>query len=556
MTRATLRRRGGGAVRAAAALSLVLGAVVLPTIANASTSLEPAEATADDPIAVAILVPIVVPESAGAILTADELREWTAPGGILTARLEAVSGTAATLAIDPRVTASIRLLGDEAPDSALSWLAALDALPNEAVALGWADTDVAGLSAIERPELAAPSSLQFAVDESRFLVPPVAPVPSASTASPGSASPAPAESATPTPSPTATSPAPVEPNVPSDDELLAVPDAIDAVWGGATGLTADAVTLGDTSLAVDAALSRAADAGTLSLSSAARGAFLDSLVASDSSAVLLGLSRTATADPSELELLLRLVSNDERVEVVGLSAYAELRGAAVVDDDAIDTSSAEATERRELLARMVTSSDAEARVASVTPDPSAFLDERRLELLTALSLGRLAASPASEEAFLDGSLAVRSAVRLAETSDLLVLSNTTGLPVTIVNGLSVPVTVQLDARPLRPLLRIQDVPREVTVEPGSSQTVYLPAQAVTNGRADVVAVLRNSAGERVGPERVIHVDLQAQWEAIGVAVLVLLGVILAAGIANNIVKRRRAAKAETLAEAKGESSGD
>ncbi|HAN26073.1 MAG TPA: hypothetical protein DCP95_16120, partial [Microbacterium ginsengisoli] len=64
-------------------------------------------------------------------------------GGLLDAELTAVAGTAAVLAVDPAVVASIRVLGSSAPASARAWLQRLMTLPNERFALQYGDADVA-----------------------------------------------------------------------------------------------------------------------------------------------------------------------------------------------------------------------------------------------------------------------------------------------------------------------------------------------------------------------------------------------------------------------------
>jgi len=413
----------------------------------------------------------------------------------------------ATLAIDPRIAASIRLLGSEAPESAVNWLTTLLTLPNESFALGWADADVYGLVAIDRADLTVPSSLQFAVDAERF--------------SQQAVTPSPAADPTPPPPPISASPEsnsdPADPigaagsTVPTDEQLLALPTSLVARWAT------------DGSIVVN-------DSAYPTVSAVPTG---DSV----SGPLVIALSRLVTESTGSIAPLLHMLGSDERVRLVPLSTITPMGPVPLLDDD-----------RRQLLERLTKTADAEARVASVTPDPTAFLDARRLDALTALAVGGTAIDSDEEEAFIEESLEVRSAVQLGESSDLLVLSNTTGLPVTIINRLDVPVTVYVDAQPLRPLLRIQDVPREVALEPGSSQTVYLPAQAVTNGSVDVLTVLRNGSGQRIGPERTIKVDLQAQWETVGIVILIVLGVVFAAGIANNIVKRRRAARAEAAVD--------
>lgn len=90
-----------------------------------------------------IVVPVVAPLETEPVLNAATLSSLTAPSGQLTRLLDAVHGTGAVLAIDPRILLSIRALGDGAPASAVNWLSRLEAMPNESFALPYGDADLA-----------------------------------------------------------------------------------------------------------------------------------------------------------------------------------------------------------------------------------------------------------------------------------------------------------------------------------------------------------------------------------------------------------------------------
>lgn len=93
-------------VRAVLALLLVvasLGAVATPASA----------ATGD--IQVVVAVPITVPVQQSGLIPAAELEQYTSSVGLLTRQLDAVAGRPVTLAIDPMIIVSIRLLGSQAP---------------------------------------------------------------------------------------------------------------------------------------------------------------------------------------------------------------------------------------------------------------------------------------------------------------------------------------------------------------------------------------------------------------------------------------------------------
>ncbi|GGA68983.1 hypothetical protein GCM10011490_19390 [Pseudoclavibacter endophyticus] len=94
------------------------------------------------PTPLSVVVPIVPPSGTKAVLDAGELRELTAAGGYLTQLLDAVEGTSATLAIDPRLLVSVRALGNAAPAPAVAWLERLEGLDNPSFELPYADADL------------------------------------------------------------------------------------------------------------------------------------------------------------------------------------------------------------------------------------------------------------------------------------------------------------------------------------------------------------------------------------------------------------------------------
>ncbi len=154
---------------------------------STSTMLVRDPAAAPQPFEVGLIVPITAPALASGLLSAAELRALTAPGGALSASLEAVAGTPAILAIDPAILAAIRVLGTDAPGEAVDWLARLDALPNERFSLAFADGDLATAFAAGLPTPFTPSTLQAYMRPEDFIPIP-SPSPSAETPSPGSVS--------------------------------------------------------------------------------------------------------------------------------------------------------------------------------------------------------------------------------------------------------------------------------------------------------------------------------------------------------------------------------
>src|SRR5690554_15602 len=130
----------------------VLGAAATASAAEAATT------------RLALAVPLTVPPESTGLIPADRLESYTSPTGILTRTLDAVEGHTVTIGIDPMIIASIRILGNTAPDSALLWLDRLKNVNNETFALSYADSDLAALSQAGSTTVLAPTS--FEVDPS------------------------------------------------------------------------------------------------------------------------------------------------------------------------------------------------------------------------------------------------------------------------------------------------------------------------------------------------------------------------------------------------------
>ncbi|MET0303493.1 MAG: DUF6049 family protein, partial [Microbacteriaceae bacterium] len=189
--------------------------------------------------------------------------------------------------------------------------------------------------------------------------------------------------------------------------------------------------------------------------------------------------------------------------------------------------------------------------ATIADDPLLITAERRLDLMAVLSATWLRSEgdwPGAVEQNLASSDELRSSVRVVESSDLLALGAEARLPVTVTNSLDVPVRVYASATPLRQILTIEpdSQPLELVVQPDSSATGYISGQAVANGQVLVRLSLTGSSGVAVGEASTVRLDLQAQWETVGILIVVILLVLVfGVGITRNILKRRRARDADT-----------
>lgn len=546
-------RRGVGAVVAVVAL-------LAPLVVASPAAALPRAASA--PIDVSVVVPITLDAGTDGLLDAAELEVATSPTGSLTRELDEVLGTSATIALDPMILASIRVLGADAPDAAVAWLDRIEAAPNEVFLLAYADADLSPLARASSLDLADPLDFGFAIDEAAF-------------------GPAQTTSPTPlaTPSPTETPGGEEPPPLPTTEDLLAWPDAVGRIAWPSPGSVAtsdvpaysdagyDAILLssanvsetagahadldGFSGLIADSAASDLFDEASTSVDDATRsqaigrlGVALDGLAAAHPGrSVVLTLDRRSTFDFFGLQEAFAAIAARESTRMGTISDV--LRGAAETARVVDGATPAQVTEG----AALADAVRAEAAFATILDDPLLLTAPRRLQLLALLAVQDVTEPEWLDDAraFLDRSAEILDSVTIVDTGSVLVASSQTSIPIRIANALDFAITVRVAAVPRRPLLRI-DSPVEVTVEPGSSKTVRLDAQAITNGRATVVVDLTSTAGVAIGRPRQFQVDLQAQWETVGIIVGIVVALVFAGGIARNIVVRRRRAARETAGE--------
>ncbi|WP_242862949.1 DUF6049 family protein, partial [Curtobacterium luteum] len=140
-------------------------------IARSAITWDPASAETSvgvTPVGVSVAMPITLPHSSSMFVGADELAAATAVDGTLTQQLRAAEGHNVAVGIDPRIIASIRILGENAPSSATAWLQDLEDIRNETFALPWADADVTGLRQAGADGILAPISLDPGIVPENF----------------------------------------------------------------------------------------------------------------------------------------------------------------------------------------------------------------------------------------------------------------------------------------------------------------------------------------------------------------------------------------------------
>jgi hypothetical protein len=542
---------------------------VLVTVSTATATLGTAETaiawnvTSSAPVPVAIAVPITVPAGASAFLSATELAGYTAPGGVLTRELDDVQDAQIALGIDPRILASIRILGKSAPQTALTWLDELEALPNETFPLAWADADLTAPLHAGEAAVLQPKPLDYAINPSLFPA---------------------TQPATPTPSPTpgtVTTPVvptsaslvqfnytlptlswPRENSVVSADlpKLAKAGVRADILSSGnvkqsdSRGLSGASATVGTTAVAVsDDVLS-----GYLrtAIQSPVRASSADALTELTTSLALVDLASGSAPRTVLLTLGRNWANSDTNFErsVTQLYARAWTTGATVSSlfggsSEAVKlVPQNEPADRIALVAKMLASEGSVVSFAPIAKVPDAVTSSTRLQLLAALSNEWTnAAWPAAGEAFVTAATKVTNSVQVVPSSEALAFANRTALPVTVSNNLDQDVTVTLEVRSRAALLSVDKAARSqsVTVDEDSQRRIQIPISAISNVNAEIVATLYSATGVQIGRAVTIRVNVNAGWETTGTLIFAALVVgLFAFGIVRNIRKRRKAAVVE------------
>lgn len=516
--------------------------------------------TAGQTAQIGVLVPITATPAGGALLTAEELSTLTAEDGALTAQLDGVVGTAAVLAIDPAIMASIRVLGTAAPASATEWLARLDDLPNERFALQFGDADATAQAHAQLPSLLQPTTFAPFLDERNFPKTPAAPITDA-------------PDTTATPSPAATD----SPAFPDDAALSEVEGAAPGILWPRGDVTQDDLAtfeeyLGRAPLtvlpssSVDGAVSAHATAGSsgLLVTADAASAVLSQAAAENDPAARQRALAAATA-----HLALAAQSSPTSPLLVGLERD-ETRSADALRD-AISTADTAGFSLADLRATpaapaSLTAEPDAARAAAVNElladestltgfstilaDPALLLSPERIRILRTLAVGIPTASFDAEVLeHRDATRETLGAVSIPPSSTIQLLTAAADLPFRVRNDLPWPVTVRLTVIPTD--LRL-DVERVTTAEvPANSSTrVKVPVSArVGSGELTLRLSLSSPTGVAIGGTESVRVAVRAEWETIGLAVLGgLIVVLIGLGVWRTVRRRRNEAN-ESAADA-------
>jgi hypothetical protein len=536
-------------------VSVASGGTVLGTARSAVAW----NVTTTAPVPVSIAVPLTVPAGESEFLTASQLAEYTAPGGVLTRELGDVQSSQIAVGIDPRVIASIRILGKSAPQTATDWLKQLQDLPNETFPLAWADADLTAPLHAGQTSVLGTKTLTYAINPNLFPVT--------------------GDQTTPTATP---NPGPVTPVVPTNASLVSwnytmpllswpaensvetsdlailnqagitslILPSTNVDLDSSSGLSGAAAKDGNTGIAVsDAVLS-----GYLrtAIQSPTRAASTEAMTELTTTLALVGLESGAAPRPVLLTVGRNWADADTNFErsVSDINSRSwtstELLSAVLGDNPSQVKllKKPEAASRIALVTSLLVGEQQVVAFAPIASDPDALTSAMRLKVLSLLSNEWTTKTwtPAAK-AFLTQMDKVVQSVQVDPSSPVTAFADQTTLPVKVSSDLDQDVTVQLSVRSTRTLVSIDKKYRlqSVTVEAGSQSRVQVPIQALSNGKVQIVATLFSSTGVQVGRSVTITVDVQAGWETIGTLIFAALIVALFAfGIIRNIRKRRKA----------------
>lgn len=558
----------------------------------------PEAAPADVPVAALVAV-TAGPRTVG-LLDEEELSSLTASAGRLTLLLDAVEGhPEAVMAVDPAILASIRVLGESAPESAIAWLARLEALPHERFALQFGDADLTTQAEAGLQTPLAPTGLDYALPSSS----------AAADDEPGE-------------------PAPL-----SLEELLLVEGAHEGVSWPADGATSpDALermsdwTDGAATVFVSSAsVEPASAAGAMPLTDGVTGVVYDDLA----SEVLFGLAggdgralttspetgsdditgTTGTGAASGAPAAVTPAPEADETDEVDESALfddagdlAVLTGATVLAADgatapvviatdrpmevgpgladALDAISAAPGTRSATLheaiqpaatASAVTATgsaprgwtaalteglsaeDELARTATTLQDPLLLTAPERTALLQLVGAG-WSADPVgwrrASTQYEQRMEVLADAIEITPSPTIQLYSAAAGIPFYIRNDLDWPATVTLEASPGGYLLAVENRV-DVVADRRSVTRVEVPVRArVGNGEMTIDLTLVSPAGEVIGPRRTVEVAVRADWERVGLIALgSVVAILLVLGVIRTLVRRRRRSLADTHADA-------
>lgn len=462
----------------------------------------PAEATIPS-TPVAPIVSLTVPPVGGQPLSAAEVEAYTAPGGALDAVAGVLRRYPATVAVDSRITQSITALGDDAPESAVTWAADLGGLGFQQFALPWADTDPLAVQAIDTLLYARLGQYPWLhnANVTRDQLESLAQRSAAAILAPSSV-------------------------VDSDRTVVQ--------YGSATLIRVDEELSNALRDAVLAATEGEAEAALQRV----QGLVAKRAISQTGEALVVDTGRLpVTAIALRLEDILERLNNIAYADIVGVPLGQEPSELAFDINE-----SSQPREWNEFVEDVRELWQADVSYATIAANPEAVVVNRwnRYQaLFSSAWLDNPVGADAEWERAQADSAVFQDSVYIEPGSSITVLADRTELPVTIRNELPSSVTVQLSVKPTRGLLRVEQSQVSVVVPANSFQRVSVPVRSLANGVAPVELSLTNSLGDTLSEPVNLQVTIRAGWESvITIALAIIVGLVFAFGIYRAIQRQR------------------
>lgn len=484
---------------------------------------------------IALIAPLTAPDDRGRYLDADQLADLTAPDGRLTRTLDQALSGGVVLGVDPRILASIRVLGDTAPASATAWLDRLAESRVETFALRWSDADplaaVGTLAVASPPPLGAGSvvigedgqpsaTLEELTDWQHGLNGWV--WPADGTLGRDAIEPLTAEGA-----------------------RVVLSQSGDVLGGAGVSRpltdTLRAVVADDVTTEATRAVAASSSAQVRRAAVAELSALLAS--AATPSTPLIGFADRVAAPSAQVGLLL-----DELTALpwARAASLAPVTGPGANGQPTM-LSAETARPTTSALGALLELERSDAEYARIALEPTPLLADRRLDLIDALALGGESAA-AGEGRYRGQSERLRAAVQVVESNTITLFADRTSLPVTVQNSLPVAVRVFVRVEAATGQLRVEDPRVEAVIEAGSQVRALVPVQSLVNGDVDIRVSLRADDGAVIGTPISVPLNLQAGWETAGtIAIGGIIAALFAIGLVRDI-RRRRQTRADQLTE--------
>ncbi len=511
---------------------------------------------------VAIAVPITPGAQELSLIPAQMLDTLTASTGLLTRQLDAVQNRPVAILIDPRIIASVRVLGSAAPHAAVAWLERLAAVSNPIYPLSYADSDLSAQSQVGTGQVLSPISLTYGLTAANFTN--ATPTPAATRAQDASGLPDtaaltawnytstsiawPRRDTVVTQSLPAFAAAGLTQSIVSSSNL-ALDAESGAGYAGVASSGADTVLVSEP--LVSAAFGSAASAGTAVQRAASIAQLAGSLAVIAQERPASGAIVLATLDRQWANTAGGLAEAIDSLAGLGFAAASSFPQftAQAPNPGAVIVDAPEHADRINQIASLYAEEAALTAFSSALISPETLTAPTRTNLLALLDNSWVTDTPGWTKALAKSAAAATKTmqdVSIVPGSQINLFSNSANMPVLVQNGLASPVTVTLRVIPSNGRL-IVDNEVTVTIPANSNKQALVPVRAgVANGEVMVRVELVSPTGILISSvPTFIPVTVNADWEVAGSWLVGSLVMALLIFAAVRIVLRRRHETART-----------